>query len=87
MSAEQVVYQSPMLYRLLRDGSEALIIEVVVGGIAMSAVRVRLSDDEAAHYARAGSSYSDQLAQAITANPRFDGRAYPSPAGPSPAAG
>ncbi|HLT37932.1 MAG TPA: hypothetical protein VK034_16720 [Enhygromyxa sp.] len=76
--SEQVIYQSPMMYRLLRDG-DGLLIEVVVGGIAMSAVRVRLSADEADEYEREGSRASDRLASAIMADPRFGGRAYPAP--------
>jgi hypothetical protein len=76
--SEEVVHQSPMMYRLLRDGDE-LILEVVVGGIAMSAVRVRLSADEAQSYADEGSGFCDRLAAAITADPRFGGRSYPAP--------
>ena len=76
MSAEQVLYQSPLLYRVLREASGALVIEVVVGGIAMSAVRVRLDAQEAESYAREGSSFSDQLAREIMARPSFDGRAF-----------
>lgn len=76
MSAEQVLYQSPLLYRVLREASGALVIEVVVGGIAMSAVRVRLDAQEAEAYAREGSSFSDQLAREIMARPTFGGRAF-----------
>lgn len=76
MSAEQVLYQSPLLYRVLREASGALVIEVVVGGIAMSAVRVRLDAQEAEAYAREGSSFSDQLAREIMARPSFGGRSF-----------
>ncbi|PRQ09381.1 hypothetical protein [Enhygromyxa salina] len=73
---EQVIYQSPLMYRILRDG-DGLVIEVVVGGIAMSSVRVRLTEDEALAYERDGSRASDKLANAIMASPRFGGRSYP----------
>jgi hypothetical protein len=76
--SEQVVYRSPMMYSILRDGA-GLLIEVVVGGFAMSAVRVRLSADEAAAYEREGSKASDRLAAAITADPPFGGRSVPAP--------
>lgn len=79
MSDEVVLIQSPLLYRLVRDGSGALIIEVVVGGIAMSAVRVRLDARETAAYARDGQAFADELAKAIMANPRFGGRAVDVP--------
>jgi hypothetical protein len=76
MSSEEVLYQSPLMYRVLRDAGGALLIEVVVGGFAMSAVRVRLDAREEAAYAREGSAYSDRLAREIMARPEFDGRAY-----------
>ncbi|MFV8754812.1 hypothetical protein ACNOYE_30060 [Nannocystaceae bacterium ST9] len=76
--SEQVVYQSPMMYRLLRERGE-LVLEVVVGGFALSAVRVRLSADEAQAFAREGSPFSDRLANAIMADPRFGGRSYEAP--------
>jgi hypothetical protein len=76
VSNEQVLYQSPLLYRMLREESGALLIEVVVGGIAMSAVRVRLDAKEAEAYAREGSTFSDGLARAIMAQPSFGGRAF-----------
>lgn len=76
--SEEVIYQSPMMYRILRDGG-GLVIEVVVGGFAMSAVRVRLSADEVQSYERDGSRFGDQLANAIMADPRFGGRAHPAP--------
>ncbi|KIG13849.1 hypothetical protein DB30_07504 [Enhygromyxa salina] len=66
---EEVVYQSPLMYRILRDDA-GLVIEVVVGGIAMSTVRVRLSAEQALAYERDGSGFSDQLANAIMASPR-----------------
>lgn len=76
--SEDVIYQSPLMYRLLREGG-GLVLEVVVGGIAMSAVRVRLSADEASAYEREGSRFSDRLATAIMAEPGFGGRSYPAP--------
>jgi hypothetical protein len=75
MSDEEVLLQSPLLYRLLRDRSGALSIEVVVGGIAMSMVRVRLNAQETAAYAREGQDFADRLAKAIMADPPFGGRA------------
>ena len=79
MSDEEVLLQSPLLYRLLRERSGGLIIEVVVGGIAMSAVRVRLDAQETAAYAREGRAFTDRLAQAIQADPPFGGRAVDVP--------
>lgn len=79
MSDEEVLLRSPLLYRLLRDRSGGLIIEVVVGGIAMSAVRVRLDARETAAYAREGRAFTDRLAQAIQADPPFGGRAVDVP--------
>lgn len=75
MSDEEVLLQSPLLYRLLRDRSGALLMEVVVGGIAMSMVRVRLNAEETAAYAREGQAFADRLAKAIMADPPFGGRA------------
>lgn len=75
MSQEQVLYQSPLLYRVLREEDGALSIEVVVGGIAMHAVRVRLTAQEAEAYAREGSVFTDRLAREIMAQPSFGGRA------------
>jgi hypothetical protein len=75
VSDEEVLIQSPLLYRLLRERSGALSIEVVVGGIAMSVVRVRLDAQETAAYHREGRPFADRLAQAIMANPPFGGRA------------
>ncbi|MEZ4449075.1 MAG: hypothetical protein R3B09_06310 [Nannocystaceae bacterium] len=79
MSDEEVLYQSPMLYRMIREGSGGLVIEVVVGGFAMTTVRVRLDAAESDAYAREGRAYSDRLAKAITARPAYDGRAYEVP--------
>ncbi len=79
MSDEEVLIQSPLLYKLVRDASGALIIEVVVGGIAMSAVRVHLDARETAAYAREGQAFADRLAQAIMANPPFGGRSVDVP--------
>ncbi len=79
MSDEEVLIQSPLLYRLLRDRSGVLTIEVVVGGIAMSAVRVRLDAQETAAYAREGQTFADRLARAIMADPPFGGRAVDVP--------
>ncbi|MCE9671625.1 hypothetical protein LY474_27840 [Myxococcus stipitatus] len=78
-SEEQVLYVSPLLYRLLRAADGALVIEVVVGGFAMSAVRVRLTAEEAQAYAREGQAWADRLARDIMARPSFDGRAYDAP--------
>lgn len=79
MSGEQVVYQSPLLYRVLREADGALVIEVVVGGIAMYAVRVRLTAAEAEAFTREGSAFSDRLARDIMAQPPFGGRSYDAP--------
>ena len=76
--SEGVIYQSPLMYRIFRE-SGRLVIEVVVGGFAMAAVRVRLSADEAQAYEREGSRFSDGLASAIMADPPFGGRSYPPP--------
>jgi hypothetical protein len=75
VSQEEVLYQSPLLYRVLREEDGTLLIEVVVGGIAMSAVRVRLTSQEAEAYAREGSAFTDRLAREIMARPSFGGRA------------
>lgn len=79
MSDEEVLHQSPLMYRVLRETGGALAIEVVVGGVAMVAVRVRLNAEEAAAYAEQGSRYSDRLAREIMANPPFHGRSYDAP--------
>lgn len=80
MSAEEVLYQSPLMYRMLREASGSLVIEVVVGGMAMYTVRVRLDEREAEDYAREGTRCSDRLAKAIMAEPTHGGRAYEPPA-------
>lgn len=74
MSDEEVLYQSPLLYRLLRAPDGSLTLEVVVGGIAMYEVRVRLTPQEAESYAREGRAFTDGLARAIMADPPFGGR-------------
>lgn len=74
MSDEEVLVQSPLLYRLLRAPDGTLTLEVVVGGIAMYEVRVRLNAQEAAAYAREGVAFTDRMAQAIMADPRYGGR-------------
>lgn len=79
MSGEQVLLRSPLLYKLVRDASGGLIIEVVVGGFAMSAVRVRLDERETAVYEQEGQAFTDRLAQAIMADPPFGGRAVDVP--------
>ncbi len=79
MSREQLLYQSPLLYRVLREAAGTLVIEVVVGGIAMSAVRVRLTAQEAEAYAREGSAFTDRLARDIMTRPSFGGRAFDAP--------
>ena len=77
--AEEELLSSPMMYRLLRDAKGSLALEVVVGGMAMSTVRVQLTDEEAAAYAQQGQAATDALAQRIQANPRFFGRAVQVP--------
>ena len=79
MSGDELLLQSPLLYRLLREPSGALVLEVVVGGIALRAVRVRLDADEAAAYARDGRAFADRLARAVLADPAYGGRAYDPP--------
>ena len=79
MSGEEVLLRSPLLYKLVREASGGLAIEVVVGGIAMSTVRVRLDEREAAAYAQEGQAFTDRLAQAIMANPSFGGRSVDVP--------
>lgn len=78
MSGEEVLLQSPLLYRLLRAADGTLILEVVVGTIAMYEVRVTLTAEEAESYAREGRAFTDRLAQAIMSNPPFGGRSVPS---------
>lgn len=75
MSEEEVLYQSPLLYRLLRAPDGTLTLEVVVGGIAMYEVRVRLDAQEVEAHAREGSAFTDRMARAIMADPHFGGRA------------
>jgi phage baseplate assembly protein W len=74
VSGEEVLIQSPLLYRLVRAPDGTLTLEVVVGGIAMYEVRVRLDAQEAAAYAREGRAFADRMAQAIMADPPFGGR-------------
>jgi hypothetical protein len=74
VSQEEVLYQSPLLYRLLRASDGGLTLEVVVGGIAMYEVRVRLTSQEAESYSREGRAFTDRMAQAIMADPPFGGR-------------
>jgi hypothetical protein len=76
VSIEDVVHQSPLMYRVLRDANGALLIEVVVGGIALSTVRVSLDEREAAAWASEGSTFGDRLAREIMADPPFGGRSY-----------
>ena len=76
---EEVLIQSPLLYRLMRGANGALAIEVVVGGIALSTVRVSLNDQETASYAREGAAFIDRMARAIMADPPFGGRAVDVP--------
>lgn len=75
MSPEEVLHQSPLMYRLLREADGRLALEVVVGGIAMYTVRVRLDEREAEAYAREGTAFSDRLARQIMADPELGGRA------------
>ncbi|WP_225410669.1 hypothetical protein [Stigmatella hybrida] len=79
MSAEEVLLQSPLLYRVLRGQDGALSIEVLVGGIVQFEVRVRLTPEEATAFAREGRAFADRLAQAIQADPPFGGRSMRSP--------
>ncbi len=79
MSDEEVLLQSPLLYRLLRERSGALSLEVVVGGVAMSVVRVRLDAQEALTYAREGAPFIERLAQAVLVDPSFGGRSVSAP--------
>lgn len=51
----------------------------MVGGIALYAVRVVLTTDEAAAYEREGTAALDRLAQRIQADPPFGGRALQVP--------
>ena len=76
MSADEVLHQSPLMYRVLREPGGSLVLEVVVGGMAMSTVRVRLDEHEAAAWAHEGSTFGDRLAREIMANPPFGGRSY-----------
>ncbi len=74
MSDEEVLIQSPLMYRLVRAPDGTLTLEVVVGGFAMYEVRVRLTPEEAEQYAREGRAFADRMARAIMANPPFGGR-------------
>jgi hypothetical protein len=76
---EEELFTSPMMYRLLRAADGSLAIEVVVGTIAMSTVRVQLAADEAAAYHGEGRAATDRLAEAIVQNPKFFGRAVAVP--------
>jgi hypothetical protein len=66
---------------VLREEGGALLLEVVVGGIALSSVRVRLTAQEAEAYAREGTAFTDRLASEIMAEPSFGGRAFDGPDG------
>ncbi|RKG81291.1 hypothetical protein D7Y13_01260 [Corallococcus praedator] len=79
MSDEEVLLQSPLLYRVLRGRDGALSIEVVVGGIVQFEVRVLLNEEESESFAREGRAFADRLAQAIMADPPFGGRSVRSP--------
>jgi hypothetical protein len=57
----------------------ALYQQQVIGGFAMSSVRVQLNEQEAAEYAKRGQAATDELAQHVMENPRFFGRAVPVP--------
>lgn len=74
---EEVLRNNAWMYRLLRAPEGTLTLAVVVGGIAMYEVRVRLTEEEAAAYAREGADFIDRMAKDIIANPRFHGRAEP----------
>ncbi|NVJ07007.1 hypothetical protein HUW63_17360 [Myxococcus sp. AM001] len=75
MSEEQVLIQSPLMYRLVRSAEGALFLDVVVGGIAQFTVRVVLTAQEADAYGRLGRPYADRLAMDVMASPAFGGRA------------
>ncbi|NVI97354.1 hypothetical protein HV824_04370 [Myxococcus sp. AM009] len=75
MSEEQVLIQSPLMYRLVRSAEGALFLDVVVGGIAQFTVRVVLTAQEAEAYGRLGRPYADRLAMDVMASPAFGGRA------------
>lgn len=79
MSDEEVLLQSPLLYRVLRGRDGALSIEVLVGGIVQFEVRVLLNEEETAAFEREGRAFADRLAQAIMADPPFGGRSVRSP--------
>lgn len=72
---DEELFTSPRMYRLLRAGDGSLAIEVAIGGIATSTMRVRLTAEEATAYQREGRVATDRLAQDIEANPPFFGRA------------
>lgn len=76
MSSEEELYKSPLLYRVLRKPEGALVLEVVVGGIFMSTVRVELDDAEASRYAQLGAQFADRMALQIMSEPTYGGRAY-----------
>ncbi|QQR44235.1 hypothetical protein JKA73_35555 [Myxococcus xanthus] len=75
MSEEQVLIQSPLMYRLVRSAEGVLFLDVVVGGIAQFTVRVVLTEQEAEAYGRLGRPYADRLAMDVMASPAFGGRA------------
>ncbi|NBD09125.1 MULTISPECIES: hypothetical protein [Corallococcus] len=79
MSDEEVLLQSPLLYRVLRGRGGALSIEVLVGGIVQFEVRVLLNEEETAAFEREGRTFADRMAQAIMADPPFGGRSVRSP--------
>jgi hypothetical protein len=70
---EELLRNNAWMYRLLRAPEGTLILEVVVGGMAMYEVRVRLTEEEAATYAREGADFIDRMAKDVIANPRFYG--------------
>lgn len=76
MSSEEELYKSPLLYRVLRKPEGALVLEVVVGGIFMSTVRVDLDEAEAARFAQQGAQFADRMALQIMSEPTYGGRAY-----------
>lgn len=76
MSSEEELYKSPLLYRVLRRPDGVLLLEVVVGGIFMSTVRVELDDTEAERYAQHGARFADRMALQIMSQPTYGGRSY-----------
>lgn len=67
---EELLRNNAWMYSLLRTPDGALILAVVVGTIAVSELRVRLTEEEAARYARDGADFIDRMAKDVISNPR-----------------